>query len=119
MTMMNGPHNGIAMRLPSQAWQDFGDVNTGHASGNGLEQPADRVGRLGFHVPEVNMTRSAAVEDHNDRLRLTFAATGSGCLGTQPISPEKAQRSPSTSLEELPARGLADRWCREITMSRT
>src|SRR5262245_41477433 len=81
----------------SKARQVLRDSRAGNAGGNGLKLAADFRRRVGFQVPNVEVRRSAVVEDEDTGLRL--AEVSGARLGyrpsarcvrrTQPVGPQQ------------------------------
>jgi len=60
--------------------QDFGEVDAGDFGADVFERAANVLGRTGFWIPEIEVTRSALEVDHDDALGFapTGTATGRG-----------------------------------------
>ncbi len=62
-----------------------------NVGGDRIEHPADRIGSVRFHVPQIDMAGRAAVEDQNDRFGLAVRRGSTAGFSAQPAVPKQAQ----------------------------
>jgi hypothetical protein len=65
VAVVDGADEGVAVGSAGEAGQVFGDGDARHAGGDGLELAADLLGRVGFEVPDIEVGRSAVVEEED------------------------------------------------------
>ena len=103
--VMAGPDQGEPVRDPGVAGQEFGNLKRIRLGPNGAERSPDLARRIGFHVPEINVTGTAEVENHD--------AGPAVCAGRDPslrtcskiLRQRQADGRERSDLEELASAG--------------
>lgn len=83
------------MHLPGQSGQMLAQMDSRHRGGDGSENAADLGGRLGFHVPHVQMTGAAIEKNHDAGIR----AGGAADRAADRISGQELRQSQSDSTQ--------------------
>ena len=101
--VVNRPHERKLvgdLRVPGE---NLRDVDVGRLGADRLERPANLPGRIRFHVPQIDVTGSPEIEDHDAGTVVVPGPDGAGLLRGQQLRQRQPGRAKRADLQKLPA----------------
>ena len=100
--MIDGADQRHLVHHRGQPGEDLGDLNARHLGRDRPERPADFLGRIGLHVPGVELRR-AADQEQQDAIEVAIRRDGAGTRKGLHRRKAQAQCRQRAGMEEIPA----------------